>query len=368
MNIDEYVLQEQLDGYDAIEWLAAQPFCDGHVNQMGISYGGFTSLQVATHQPPHLTAIIPMYFTDDRYTDDCHYRGGHLRMYYDVGHYGNFMIAYNALPPYPEWSGGDWARDLGGAPRAQRAVSAQVARAADRRPLLADTARVAGHRRPDRVPCLHDRRLARRLPEPAAAALRDAAGAEEGARRTLEPRAARRRHPRPAHRLPARGRALARPLVQGRRHGHHGRAAGRGLHAALRAAGSATGSRPRANGAAESDWPPPGQASGTLTWLPARSVDAPGDDGADDFDYVPTVGVTGRPLVGRRSSSAFRATSGPTRPISLVYTSEPLRRIAVLGCRRAVLHVSSTAAVIGFAASLCDVAPDGTSHLVAKGC
>ena len=108
-NTDEYVLQEQLDGYDAIEWLAAQPFCDGHVNQMGISYGGFTSLQVATHQPPHLTSIIPMYFTDDRYTDDCHYRGGHLRKYYDVGHYGNFMIAYNALPPYPEWSGGDWA-------------------------------------------------------------------------------------------------------------------------------------------------------------------------------------------------------------------------------------------------------------------
>ena len=31
-----------------------------------------------------------MYFTDDRYTDDCHYRGGHLRKYYDIGHYGNF--------------------------------------------------------------------------------------------------------------------------------------------------------------------------------------------------------------------------------------------------------------------------------------
>ena len=46
---------------------------------MGISYGGFTSLQVATLQPPHLSTIIPMYFTDDRYTDDCHYRGGLLR-------------------------------------------------------------------------------------------------------------------------------------------------------------------------------------------------------------------------------------------------------------------------------------------------
>src|SRR5262252_2996683 len=49
VNTDEYVLQEQLDGYDAIEWLAQQPWCDGHVNMMGISYGGFSSLQVASH-------------------------------------------------------------------------------------------------------------------------------------------------------------------------------------------------------------------------------------------------------------------------------------------------------------------------------
>ena len=33
--------------------------------------------------------------------------GGLMRQYYDVAHYGNFMIAYNALPPYPEWSE-DW--------------------------------------------------------------------------------------------------------------------------------------------------------------------------------------------------------------------------------------------------------------------
>ena len=65
--------------------MAAQPWCDGHVNMMGISYGGFTALQVATLQPPHLTSIIPVDFTDDRYTDDCHYRGGLMRMYYDVG-------------------------------------------------------------------------------------------------------------------------------------------------------------------------------------------------------------------------------------------------------------------------------------------
>ena len=75
------------DGAEAIEWIGAQPWCDGHVNMMGISYGGFTRLQVAIHAP-HLTSIIPVDFTDDRYTDDCHYRGGLLRMYYDIGSYG----------------------------------------------------------------------------------------------------------------------------------------------------------------------------------------------------------------------------------------------------------------------------------------
>ncbi|MDX6534150.1 MAG: uncharacterized protein QOF68_1894, partial [Gaiellales bacterium] len=84
---DEYLLVEQLDGYDAVEWLSAQEFCDGHVCMMGISYGGFTSLQVASHAPPHLTAIVPVDFTDDRYRDDCHYVGGLMRMYFDPGVY-----------------------------------------------------------------------------------------------------------------------------------------------------------------------------------------------------------------------------------------------------------------------------------------
>ena len=49
---DEYLPQEQLDGYDAIEWLAQQPWCNGNLGMMGTSYSGFTCLQVATHRPP----------------------------------------------------------------------------------------------------------------------------------------------------------------------------------------------------------------------------------------------------------------------------------------------------------------------------
>ena len=125
---DEYTLDEQLDGYDTVEWLAAQPFCDGHVNIMGISYGGFTALQVATHAPNHLTSIIPIDFTHDRYTDDCHYRGGLLRMYYDPGVYGSAMVARNALPPSPSTRivtcSGDHALCSTSTRRPRRSVSA----------------------------------------------------------------------------------------------------------------------------------------------------------------------------------------------------------------------------------------------------
>ncbi|MFN0172047.1 MAG: CocE/NonD family hydrolase [Bryobacteraceae bacterium] len=110
INTDEYRLQEQLDGYDVVEWLARQPWSNGSVGMWGTSYSGFTSLQVASHRPPHLKAVVPLFATDDRYTDDCHYdRGGNMRMYYDLGTYGGRMVAMNSLPPQPELAGPKWA-------------------------------------------------------------------------------------------------------------------------------------------------------------------------------------------------------------------------------------------------------------------
>ncbi|HXF59967.1 MAG TPA: CocE/NonD family hydrolase, partial [Caldilineaceae bacterium] len=106
---DEYSVQEQLDGVEAIAWMADQPWCTGKVGMFGSSYGGFNSLQVAMHRPPALKAICPMYFTDNRYTDDCHYKGGALQMLYDVATYGLSMVVQNALPPYPDAVGERWA-------------------------------------------------------------------------------------------------------------------------------------------------------------------------------------------------------------------------------------------------------------------
>jgi len=45
------------DGYDAVEWLAAQPYCDGAVGTFGASYCGWMQWQLARLRPPHLRAM-----------------------------------------------------------------------------------------------------------------------------------------------------------------------------------------------------------------------------------------------------------------------------------------------------------------------
>ncbi|MER9254441.1 CocE/NonD family hydrolase [Mesorhizobium sp. M0598] len=73
---DEYVKQEQDDAVEAIEWITRQAWCSGSVGMIGISWGGFSALQVAARRPKGLKAIITHCSTDDRYADDAHYKGG----------------------------------------------------------------------------------------------------------------------------------------------------------------------------------------------------------------------------------------------------------------------------------------------------
>jgi uncharacterized protein len=105
--MDEYTESETLDGYDAVEWLAGQPWCNGNVGMWGISYGGFTAIQVAKLRPPHLRAILPMYATDDRYRDDVHIRGGCVTAS-EKSQYAVSQLGMNAMPPYPPFRGDGW--------------------------------------------------------------------------------------------------------------------------------------------------------------------------------------------------------------------------------------------------------------------
>ncbi len=107
---DEYPAREQDDLCAVIAWLAAQPWCDGGVGMFGTSYSGFNSIQVAARRPPALKAIVPVYATDDRYTDDVHYLGGARRLL-DLVDYPTYMVAMNALPPVPEVFGAGWREE-----------------------------------------------------------------------------------------------------------------------------------------------------------------------------------------------------------------------------------------------------------------
>jgi uncharacterized protein len=48
------------DGYDTVEWIAAQDWSDGNVGMLGASYVGQTQWYAASRRPPHLKAIVPI--------------------------------------------------------------------------------------------------------------------------------------------------------------------------------------------------------------------------------------------------------------------------------------------------------------------
>ncbi len=48
---------EGADGYDAVEWVADLPYCDGNVGTYGTSYSGWVQNALAIQRPPHLRAM-----------------------------------------------------------------------------------------------------------------------------------------------------------------------------------------------------------------------------------------------------------------------------------------------------------------------
>ncbi|MBX9980221.1 MAG: CocE/NonD family hydrolase [Mycobacterium gordonae] len=65
--------QERRDMYDLVEWVAAQPWCDGNVGMIGISYFAIAQLEAAVERPPHLKAIFPLAVTADLYEAASHH-------------------------------------------------------------------------------------------------------------------------------------------------------------------------------------------------------------------------------------------------------------------------------------------------------
>ncbi|MFL5044895.1 MAG: CocE/NonD family hydrolase [Xanthobacteraceae bacterium] len=94
------------DSYDLIEWIAAQPWCDGNVGMVGISGFGAEQFHVAKQQPPHLKAIFPFdprgaYGVLGSFREE--YPGGVLHLFrYLVGHFGAMHQHRGAPGTLPE--------------------------------------------------------------------------------------------------------------------------------------------------------------------------------------------------------------------------------------------------------------------------
>jgi uncharacterized protein len=65
--------QERRDMHDLVEWAAAQPWSDGNLGMIGISYFAGTQMEAAVERPPHLKAIMPIAGTYDLYESATHH-------------------------------------------------------------------------------------------------------------------------------------------------------------------------------------------------------------------------------------------------------------------------------------------------------
>jgi hypothetical protein len=101
-----YSDDERRDGYDMVEWAAAQEWCTGAVGMLGISYGAVVQWQVAVQAPPHLNAIVVRSGCDDVYGEFTN-PGGCIRPWL-FETYGPMMNAYNFAPPDPAIAGARW--------------------------------------------------------------------------------------------------------------------------------------------------------------------------------------------------------------------------------------------------------------------
>jgi hypothetical protein len=54
------LIQEAKDGFDVVEWLAKQSYCNGKIGMWGGSYSGYDQWAAAKERPPHLSTVVPV--------------------------------------------------------------------------------------------------------------------------------------------------------------------------------------------------------------------------------------------------------------------------------------------------------------------
>jgi len=367
--LDEYTEAETLDGHDTVEWLAGQPWCTGAVGMWGLSYGGFTSIQVAATRPPNLRAIVAVQATDDRYTDDVHYVGGAMTVS-ELAQYAVSQVAMNALPASPSAWGDAWLDRWRQRLEATPVWLFEWARRQRDGPYWRVGSLAPDYGRMEAAVL----QIAGWMDGYVDAALRIQARCTNAAGR----------------------RTIVGPWVHGHAHSAYPGPNIDWLHETVRwfdhwlkGVDNGVDGEPPLTWFHRGPTPPerfPARLNGrwqaARAWDPAEPrvrvlhlgsmtlADRPGASGIDAFAHDPTAGArggslcwgAGHPPNGLASDLRLEADAGP------VYTSEPLEEpLDILGTPAAVLHVASTATVSHLVVRLGDVAPDGPVEQVAEG-
>jgi putative CocE/NonD family hydrolase len=381
-------VDEPADGYDTIEWAAAQPWSSGAVGMAGRSYGAGAQWLAAAEQPPHLKALCPVVIGSDFY-DGWIYQGG------------AFQLGFNVF----------WALLIGDPREAPRAVAHARHLPLTTLPVL----RAAGEKTSFYFDWIeHSTNDAfwkarafntrySRVTVPACnvggwydvflggtlenfARMRREGGTEDaraGQKLIVGPWGHGSTYgPYPDHSYKVFGPDDGLDLmdVQLRFFARHLRGERNGVDDEAPVRLFVMGEN---RWREESDWPLPGtqytpwylRGEGDEAGGRGLSPERPGDEPPDEFVYDPNDPA---PTVGGPTSLPallFGTSSGPLdqkrvegRPDVLVYTSAPLEApLAVIGPLRVKLFAATTAVDTDFVAKLTDVSPDGASRILAEG-
>lgn len=362
---DIYSPEERQDGYDMVAWIAAQPWCTGAVGMIGKSYGAVVQWQVAVQQPPALKAIVVRSANDDVYTGFTN-PGGCIRPWM-FEYYAPLMNALNLAPPDPALVGDRWAAIW--AERLERSApwSLGYIRNTMHGPYWRDQSLAPGY---DRVQCAvlliegwadwyatEELRAFQRLSTPKKVIIGPWGHYYPDEKEAF-----------PGPRIDARREYLKwfdrwlKGIDNGVMQEPPVTVFVRGWQApsllCLEDAGTWRN---------EASWPPTRMHPKVLYFGDNGGLaERPGADGADSYEYRPSVGITtGRRGLGSTTPWAMPIDQRLDEAYSLLFTTAPLGEpIELLGQPEAVLHIASTAEVAYFHAKLCDVAPDGASRLI----
>jgi len=99
------------DGAEIVDWIIAQPWSNGKVGAMGISYSGGTAEMLLVNQHPAVKAVAPMFSGFDLYSEIAFPGGIHLNWFTETWSQINYRLDHNQLP-FPSLVGNLFVRGV----------------------------------------------------------------------------------------------------------------------------------------------------------------------------------------------------------------------------------------------------------------